>query len=64
MEELPNCRHLSDDRPACGFPRELHPSAMDDLPCSSIDVLALTLRGSGAGTVERDRFPDGVVIQR
>jgi hypothetical protein len=43
MEELPNCRHLSDDRLACGFPRELHPSAMDDLPCSSIDVLALTL---------------------
>jgi hypothetical protein len=43
MEELPNCRHLSDDRPARGFPRELHPPAVDYLASSSVDVFALTL---------------------
>jgi hypothetical protein len=43
IEELPNCRHLGDYRPACGFPRELYPPAVDYLPCSSVDVLALTL---------------------
>jgi hypothetical protein len=26
-----------------GFPGELYPPAVDDLPCSSVDVLALTL---------------------
>jgi hypothetical protein len=43
IEELPNCRHLGDYRPACGFPRELYPPAVDYLPCSSVYVLALTL---------------------
>jgi hypothetical protein len=43
MEELPNCRHLGDDRPVGGFPGELYPPAVDDLPRSSVDVLALTL---------------------
>jgi hypothetical protein len=42
MEELPNCRHLGDDRPARGFPDELHPSAVDDLTSATVDVLALT----------------------
>ena len=41
-EELPNCRHLGDDRPARGFPGELHPSAVDDLTSATVDVLALT----------------------
>jgi hypothetical protein len=43
MEELPDCWHLGDDRPARGFPHELYPPAVDYLPCSSEDVLALTL---------------------
>jgi hypothetical protein len=43
MEELPNCRHLGDDRPARCFASELHPLDVDDLTSSSIDVLALTL---------------------
>src|SRR5215203_4647361 len=42
MEELPNCRHLGDNGSARGFPSELHPPAVDDLPSSSVDVLALT----------------------
>jgi hypothetical protein len=43
MEELPDCRHLGDYRPARGFPRELYPPAVDHLPSSSVHVLALTL---------------------
>src|SRR5215203_789966 len=43
MEELPNRWHLGNNRPACSSPRELHPLAMDDLPRSSVHVLALTL---------------------
>ena len=43
MDELPNCRHLGDYRPAGGFSRELHPPAVDYLPSSSVHVLALTL---------------------
>jgi hypothetical protein len=42
MEELPNCWHLGDYRPACGLPRELYPPAVDYLPSSSVHVLALT----------------------
>ena len=43
IEELPNCWHLGDDGPACGFPRELYPPAVDDLPSSAVEVLALAL---------------------
>ena len=43
MQELPNCRHLGDDWPACGFPSELYPPVVDYLPSSSVHVLALTL---------------------
>ena len=43
MEELSNCRRLGDHRPARGFPRELHPPAVDNLASSSVDVFALTL---------------------
>jgi hypothetical protein len=34
MEELPNCRHLGEERPARGF-CELHPPAVDYLASSS-----------------------------
>jgi hypothetical protein len=30
MEELPNCRHLGDNRPTRGFPRELPPTGCGD----------------------------------
>ena len=43
IEELPNCRHVGDDRPARGFARELHPSAVDDLTGATVDLFALTL---------------------
>jgi hypothetical protein len=46
MEELPNCRHLGDNRPTRGFPRELHPPAVV-IPCGHSGA---TLTSSAAGS--------------
>ena len=43
MEELPNCRHLGDDRPTRCFLGELHPPTVHYLASASVHVFALTL---------------------
>jgi hypothetical protein len=58
MEELPNCRHLGDNRPTRGFPRELHPPAVV-IPCGHSGA---TLTSSAAGSTPTASSSDNSLL--